>query len=374
MSKTLIPPKIKNQLLIKSAGRCEYRGCNKSLYQDIITKRNFNSSYIAHIVSDSPDGPRGCKKRSPKLSKDLSNLMLLCDTHHRLIDIEDIGGHPESLLQEMKKNHEERIHRITSIHPNMASYIVTYKANIGTNSPVITYNSVVNYLLPKFYPAIDNTIDLGITDSPQKDDSSLYWKAEVYNLISNFNERLKPLIKKNIVQHISLFALAPIPLLIKLGTLLNDIQNIEIHQPVREPKTWNLTDEKQNLMYQVRKPRKKKLKIALNISLSATIDNKRISSILGNDCCIYTITIDKPFNDFLKSKSQLSEFSQTVRLLLNEIKSKYNDKTPLHIFPAMPVAIAIEFGRVWMPKADMPLVIYDQNKLRNGFLKTIEIK
>ena len=47
--------------------------------------------------------------------------------------------------------------------------------------------------------------------------------------------------------------------------------------------------------------------------------------------------------------------------------------TELHVFPVMPVAAAVEFGRVWMPKADMPLTIYDQNKGREGFYKTIQI-
>ena len=28
----------------------------------------------------------------------------------------------------------------------------------------------------------------------------------------------------------------------------------------------------------------------------------------------------------------------------------------LHVFPAMPVAAAVETGRVWMPKADLPLL------------------
>jgi hypothetical protein len=39
----------------------------------------------------------------------------------------------------------------------------------------------------------------------------------------------------------------------------------------------------------------------------------------------------------------------------------------------MPIATAIELGRSWMPKADMPLIIYDENKSRTGFYKTIEI-
>ena len=62
-----------------------------------------------------------------------------------------------------------------------------------------------------------------------------------------------------------------------------------------------------------------------------------------------------------------------MRHLFDEIKSNYTSKTELHIFPAMPIAIAIELGRIWMPKADMPLTIYDENKTFNGFNKTIKI-
>ena len=59
--------------------------------------------------------------------------------------------------------------------------------------------------------------------------------------------------------------------------------------------------------------------------------------------------------------------------LFNLIKLKYNNKTTLNIFPAMPIATAIELGRSWMPKVDMPLAIFDENKLNDGFFKTIEI-
>ena len=59
--------------------------------------------------------------------------------------------------------------------------------------------------------------------------------------------------------------------------------------------------------------------------------------------------------------------------LLNKVKAQYGEKTPLHIFPAMPIAKAVELGRVWMPKADMPLFLYDQNTANSGFSKAIEI-
>ncbi|WP_064198649.1 MULTISPECIES: SAVED domain-containing protein [Emticicia] len=374
MSNTKIPEKVKNQLLIKSGGRCQYKGCNESLYQDLVTKRSFNISYIAHIVADEPNGPRGCKIRSKLLAQELGNLMLMCDKHHRLIDKIDVAGHPEKLLLEWKVEHEERIEVVTSINPNSHSHIITYKANIGQHSPTFDFKYLANYLLPDFYPAQTSTIDLGLADSPFRDKDKIFWDAELNALETNYTQRLETLLRQNHISHISLFAFAPMPLLIKLGTLINDIHNVEIHQPIRNPKTWNLSKEVIPINYKIIEPIEKNPIVALNISLSASIDNSRITNVLGEKCSIYTITIDNPFNDFLQTKGQLNEFSKLIRLLFNQIKSEYDSSIEINIFPAMPIATAIELGRVWMPKADMPLTIYDENKINEGFFKTIEIK
>jgi len=373
MSATTIPEKTKKLLLIKSGGRCQYKGCNISLYQDLLTKRDFNAAYFAHIVADSVGGPRGDKIKSPLLAKELSNIMLLCDSHHRLIDKIEVQKHSETLLLEMKKVHEERIERITAINPNSQSHIVTYKANVGEHTPVLKYENLVEYLLPEHYPAESKTIDLGLTDSPLRDKDEQFWQTELKVLEDNFNQRLNDTIRKQKITHISLFAFAPMPLLIKLGTLINDIQNVEINQPIRNPKTWKLSNDSIDTIYKISKPKSINTLVALNISLSATINNERITKVLGDDCSIYTLTIDTPFNDYLQSKIQLQDFSIAMRHLFDEIKSNYTSKTELHIFPAMPIAIAIELGRIWMPKADMPLTIYDENKTFNGFNKTIEI-
>ena len=58
------------------------------------------------------------------------------------------------------------------------------------------------------------------------------------------------------------------PLLIKLGSLINDIQKAEIHQPVRDPKTWSLSDDVQQIIYTIIEPPKIFPIVALNISLS----------------------------------------------------------------------------------------------------------
>ena len=373
MSVSKIPDPVKYLLWTISAGRCQYRGCNKTLHQDILTKRQFNRAYIAHIVADVSGGPRGDRKRSPLLANKLENLMLLCDTHHRLIDKIDVAGHDEAVLIKMKKEHEDRVATVTSIASDMQSQIITYRANVGVHTPPVNYEVVSEYLLPEHYPATSLAIDLGLHNSPFRDKNSTFWTAELENLETQFKEQLTPKLRKGELKHISLFAIAPMPLLIKLGTLLNDLCNVNVHQPVRSPKTWNLNDDDIETRYMTIEPPSKKEFVALNISLSATINNDRITDVLGENVAIYTLTIDAPFNDFLKSKKQLESFSIEIRKLFNKIKAEYSGSKPLHLFPTMPVATAIELGRVWMPKADMPLYIYDENTANSGFFKAIEI-
>lgn len=372
MSVTSISQKNKNLLWAISAGRCEYAGCNKVLHTDILTNQKCNSAYIAHIVADEPNGPRGDFKRSKLLANDICNLMLLCDTHHRMVDEDEIT-YTEPRLLEMKRQHEERIKRITNIAPNMSSEIILYGANIGVNNSPLSYQLASEALLYDYYPANDYPIELGLKNSPFTDDTDAYWVAEETNLFTQFNQKIKPRLMQSHTDHYSVFAIAPQPLLIKFGVLLNDLNNVKVYQKHREPSTWKWQMTSPNIEYIFREPTDKTKVPVLIFSLSATITNDRIQKILGNNVSVWEITISgTPNNDFLKSETLLSEFRQTVRHVFDKIKS-HHGCIELHIFPAMPVSASVELGRVWMPKVDMPMVIYDANKEKNDFYKTITI-
>jgi len=75
----------------------------------------------------------------------------------------------------------------------------------------------------------------------------------------------------------------------------------------------------------------------------------------------------------MKSRLQLEMFRIEFRKLLNHIKTKHGESAVIHLFPAVPVSIAIEIGRVRMPKADMPLIIYDQSNKAGKFIEAIQI-
>jgi len=371
MSATSISTKNQNLLWAMSGGRCQY--CNKPLYTDILTKKNYNNAYIAHIVADKPNGPRGDAKRSKLLSDKISNLMLLCDRHHRLIDKVDVAGHPESRLLEMKKNHEDRIMRLTSIAPNMSSEIILYGANIGNHNSPLSYHSASETIFPDFYPASNDAIELGVKNIALTDNTEVYWLTEEENLNLQFNQKVKPRLMLGNTCHYSIFALAPQPLLIKFGVLLNDLHNLKIYQKHREPSTWKWQQASPNITYFLREPDDKSQTPVLVFSLSATITHDRIKNILGDKISIWEITINTPNNDFLKTEALLADFRRIARHTFDKIKF-HHGCVDLHLFPAMPVSASIELGRVWMPKADMPLVIYDENKSKNGFHKTITIK
>src|SRR5712672_137921 len=132
MAKTTIPQKTQSALWARAGGRCEYRGCNEDLIGDLVAGREDGKfGFIAHIVADSADGPRGDPVRSPALRKDLNNLMLLCAKHHKGVDVDYLADHPESVLLEMKAEHEDRIAIVTGMAEDRAAHVLRFAADIG---------------------------------------------------------------------------------------------------------------------------------------------------------------------------------------------------------------------------------------------------
>lgn len=372
MSVSDIPNKVKYKLWAKAAGRCEYDECNKPLWEDIVTKAQFSTAYIAHIIGEKPEGPRGDPILSEKLKHDFSNLMLLCDTHHRLIDKEDEEGHSVERLIKMKRAHEGRIQIQTELGRDRQSHILHYGANIGALRSFVTFSQCKEAMFP-YYPAESQIIEINLQNSPFEDSRPDYWIIERENLRQQFSAKVRDRLGKDIT-HLSVFAIAPQPLLIMLGQLLSDVTGMSIYQHQKEPQdNWQWSELPKKMEFEIIRPVVRSETIALNLSLSASIDNARITSVLGEDTAIWTITIDSPYNDFLKSRDQLQAFRECLRKLYDEIKSMHGQEQVIHVFPAVPVSVAVEIGRVWMPKSDLPLKIYDQNSKLGGFVEAFSI-
>ena len=253
------------------------------------------------------------------------------------------------------------------------SHVVLYGANVGDHSSPLNFAEAAHALFPTLWPAEASAIVLGTINSSFTDRSPKFWKGEADNLRKLFDTRVKQRISLGEINHLSLFAIAPQPLLILLGTLLIDITNAEVFQRHREPQTWNWPKRARRLPFKVQEPSSTAGPPALVLALSAPITDDRVFSVLGDDAAIWRVTAPNPNTDLIKSRSHLSDFRTLMRPLLDRIKDRHGRTTPLHIFPAAGVSPAVELGRVRMPKAHMPWKIYDQVNARGGFIPALSL-
>ncbi|MEA3352477.1 MAG: SAVED domain-containing protein [Campylobacterota bacterium] len=372
-----INKKVEIGLWARAAGRCQFDGCNRILYKSPITQEQVNIAEKAHIYSFSEDGPRGWSeelKENPEDLNEIENLMLMCHDCHKKIDQDQEGLiYSADLLQQWKQEHELRIYNVSSITVNKKSHIVFFGSNIGDQKSPIQVNDVIPAMFPDKYPVSVSPTLLSMNSS-LKDKDKLFWDVESQNLENNFRDMIQPKIVENNPSNFSLFAMAPMPLLIKLGSLFTDKISVDTYQPIREPKTWRWQEEPENFEFITTNQENYDLDPVLIISLSGNISQNRVYEVIGKDINLWELTLPKEFlhNDFMKSKSQLSLFRSEIRKLMVQINKKHSNK-PLKIFPAMPISCAVELGRVRMPKSDMQWIIYDQNDKHNKFIETITI-
>ena len=175
------------------------------------------------------------------------------------------------------------------------------------------------------------------------------------------------------IRHLSVFGLAPQPLLIELGRQLCDICPMDVHQLKREPKGWGWLADGEPIRFRATGSEVRSRRVALKLALSATVADDRIASRAWSRCPIWSITAEEPHNDIMRRAEDLRTFRRLLRRTFNEIKAVCGREAEIHVFPALPVSAAIETGRVWMPKADLPLVLYDENPHHGGFMRTIDV-
>lgn len=361
---------------MRAGGRCQFRGCNSDLLEHLPSATPHKRlGYVAHVVAASPGGPRGDVIRSPLLSNDIRNVMLLCDGCHRTIDShEQRANYPEALLLEMKQEQEARIKMLVGLGEDRASHVLCYGADIGKQESNLAMDRIGRAMLPERYPASMDPIKIEVQGLASRDSDPSFWTTQQQNLRTLFDRRVKPRLEARELPHLSVFAIAPQPLLMELGRLLGDIGEHEVRQLHREPPGWRWAEDGTPLQFSVRRPTSFKGIPALVLGVSAPISDERITSVLGDDISIWSISADAPGNDVMRRKEDLSRFRREVRAILADIKAAHGEKAVISVFPALPVSAAVEVGRVWMPKADLPLHVYDQQPAPRGFVPALMIE
>ena len=368
-----IKPDNKLLLYVRAGGRCEFDGCNEYLLSHQLTHKTINLGQMAHIVAFSEEGPRGKTDKRPADINNVDNLMLLCHRCHKLVD-----DHPEEYSRETllnyKKAHEERIFWLTSASPDRQTSVVVLKSKIGGQTVKLSAAEIHEAVSPR-YPAsrAGTTIDL----SEIKDEGDDFYSVAAKRIKHKIERVVSDVIEEEKTNHVSLFALAPMPLLILAGNLLGNKIPTDLFQRHRDAENWTWKTDGRLAEYKFEKIREgtNDDKVALVLSLSGKIHLEKLPSEVVEDASVYEITLDgtSPNPGFLRQKQDLTAFKDIYQLALREIGSNHGKLENLHLFPAVPAPVAVLCGRELMPKIDPILVIYDDDKRHGGYRMILEV-
>jgi hypothetical protein len=363
------------ELWARAGGCCQFQGCNKLVYKSEVTQERVNAAEMAHIYAFSAAGARGNKGlRNKKKLNSVSNLLLVCRGCHKNIDKTGAAAkYSVELLQGWKRTHEDRIRRVVQIDPKKNSHVVIYGGKIGTTQPALDTMLAMSAMFPLWYPADDRAIDLKMECS-HEDKTPEFWKTEETHLRKIVNEQVTPRAKEAKPSHFSIFAIADQPLLTLLGTLIPSLIRAVVYQPHRNPDNWEWAPPPPKFKFLVKRPADHQAPPALVFSLSSPVAANRITDALGANASIWELTSSAPGTDSIRASSQLATFRDITRALIDEIYAAHPGLTHLPIFQVMPVSCAVTLGRLHMPKADKPWILYDENNKLGGFVSALEIK
>jgi SMODS-associated and fused to various effectors sensor domain len=109
------------------------------------------------------------------------------------------------------------------------------------------------------------------------------------NLRHQFDVKVRGRVERQEIRHLSVFALAPQPLLIELGRLLCDIVPAAVHQRHREPASWRWASDGPPITFRTTEPDDRLPgKVTLKLAVSATVTDERLQAVAGGDAAIWS--------------------------------------------------------------------------------------
>ena len=369
-----IPKKIAILLYTHAGGRCEFDGCNKYLLEHYPTETVGNFAEQAHIWAFEEGGPRGKGVGRPTDVNNLANLMLLCKECHKCVD-DNPTDYPVEVLKKFKKDHEDRIYDLTGIAKDRDTIPLVLKGLINGRPADISLEEMQSAVAPNYLKQRNKVeIDFcNILDTPKQS----YWEIATEVIDRQLPQLYAATAKPDCTLGVSVFALAPIPLLVYLGAQLSDKMTVDLYQRHRDPESWSWKDGKGTVEYftQCLQKGNSQDPVSLLVNLSGQNSIDSLPTELSKDGAIYELTWKTEIHSpvFLDTREDLVNFTREYSNTLATIRQNHPALDVLHLFPAVPSPVAITLGRSRLPKVDATLKVYDYNKSVNGFISTLEV-
>ena len=185
-------------------------------------------------------------------------------------------------------------------------------------------------------------------------------------------------------RHVSVFALASIPLLVLLGRCISDKVTTEFFQRHHDmnDRPWRWQSVEKRLRFSLERVREGRdlRRVGLMVSLSGIVELESLPADILESHPLFEIRVSSELPDrrVLRTRDDLAEFRRVYGDFLALLGREFSSCEELHLFLAAPAPVALTCWHERMPKIQPELHVYDNIKNttagRNGFVPRLRIR
>ncbi len=347
-----------HKLIADSGGICNFPECGENLIFQYKDGSFVKLVEFAHIIGESPEGPRGHPKKSELMAKDPENIILLCVKHHKIVDNNE-REYPVATLKQMKEYHVQWVNERLEGLKEATWTLIIHSGNVtGTGVPILDKELIYR----DFYGThiIAETEEIIIEEFLTKTKNWCEYQQKQAEWWQNIKNR------DNISKKFLICSINFIPLIIQLGYLIHDTFTTEPYQYHREKNKWRwesldeIEGDQDFFLIETMDTKDSNLQeVALSFSISGIIDDNDILEVVEKPIEIIKIKVNEPNRTWLKYKEQLIAFQKKYINLIDTIVQQFKNLKEIHLFYAGPTPIAFIIGSSINPTIHPRFILYN---------------
>ena len=307
--------------------------------------------------------------------------MFICDDEHDEIDKPGSrDAFSVEMLERLKRDHEERILHVTGLAPDRSTTILRMVAALRGTAIELDRDEVARAVLasgrfPRFPLAFDRqSLEIDLRSIAGEDAAGPdYYQAATAQIDELVDRTLRDGVLRGAINHLSVFGFARVPLLVYLGSKLDDGVATDVYQRHRASEGWGWPEGGGATGFEIDRSStgRGSEEGVLVLNVSGTIQEHELPAAVVGLPVFSLTTIGTPTPDAIQNGDGLKAFEGSVRQLLGALEADYKSIRRLHVFAALPVSAAVTLGRSLDPAVHPSLVLYDRTS--GGYVAALEV-
>ena len=368
---------------VRAGGRCTL--CNDYLMEGHLSSVEVPLGELAHNVGqkDSAKSARGLNPLPVEDRDSPDNILLACAACHNEIDKEKAAGVIDvPFLAAKKRAHESRIKHQTGLVDSDQTAVLRMAGDIRGDTMALPRGAASMAVLkqnrfPFFLDDYDRQgveVDLRHLGGEHPLESDVYYPAARRKIDTAVAQVREGMLRGDI-DHVSVFAIARVPLLVYLGSRLDDGVPVDVYQRSRSRESWLWADADPGTTFtltQVAEGTSNTPDAVLITNLSGATPLTELPGDLVN-APVWSIDVSTgPDEDVFAHPDVLARFGADIRTFFTRLEQTHKHLDAIHLFGALPLSGAVTLGRILKSDGLRP-ALHTYDRTETGYVRALEI-